>query len=1112
MRSTPGVLAGSTAAFAVPIVGAFVLRPGIPGLADGLWAFALLAGVLVGLRWRIAGACIAGALTSGLILLVHGPIDVHAVSGPPFLGVPILSGMGGGGALIAGLGGAWLRGRRLRRSGLPSLTDPLTGLPNRRHTELFLEHEFAVAQLGRPIAVLLLDVDRFTAFAASQGEAAANGVLRSLGTVLRQNTRNANLSAHWEADRFVCLLAGARAEGAFQFARKLQDQIRQSNGLVAQPSVSIGIACYSSEMRGPGELIRAADEALSQAKRDGGDRIRVNGRTLEELERSAVEHSGPRTPPAADAEPRPTQGSPTRDPVTGSPRSAFVFAGDTVLRHRAAEQVERLGIRVIEGSRALEGMRPLNAEFDLLIVDLTREDGGVRDLVREVRRRFPATRVIGIPGVNGRSINAAALAVHVDGHLLRTNGTWQFQPALEEMLSERDRMRETAFRAMQLSDEVRVKEREARRAQQESEARLRSVVQSIREVLFRMDRSGAWIALTPAWQSITGFAVESSLGRPWTEFFHEDDRDSLAREFDALTSIEKPALRREARVRTRSGGTRWVEVRAQLAHDRFGNFMSASGTITDITERRRVEEALNRNEEYFRSLIENSADIIIVVDADGRLRYASPAVDRVLGVEAPEEGSVPSLEAFVHPDDLGAVRNAIRSAETPSATANLELRIRHADGSWRNLAVAVRNLAHVPAVRGFVINAHDVTEGRAAERALRESEEALFRARKMDAIGMLAGGIAHDFNNVLTSIEGHADVALGALPEDHPIRPDLLRILEASTRAASLTRQLLAFGRRQVLRPKIIELNVFVADMHKMLVRLIGEHVQLRMELNATPDQVRADRLQIERALLNLAVNAREAMPHGGVLTIRSRHVSVDADEASLRDMQPGPYVAIAVADTGHGIPREVLAHVFDPFFTTKPQTTGVGLGLSTVYGIVRQTGGHITVESNTGDERAAGSTFTIWLPSISGAVQEEGVPGSAEGDAAAETIALVEDEPAVRELAARILKNRGYNVIPAEDGRQALDILARYPNRIDMLVTDVVMPGMSGRDLADHIGAMRPGLKILFMSGYSTEAVESHGILARGSTFLEKPFSPDVLLRKVRDALDSPVEAEAAV
>jgi diguanylate cyclase (GGDEF)-like protein/PAS domain S-box-containing protein len=1108
VRSTPGVLAGSTAAFAVPIVGAFVLRPGIPGLPDGLWAFALLAGALVGARWRVAGACIAGAMTAGLIVLIHGPIDVHAVSGPPFLGLPVLAGTGGGGALIAGLGGAWLRARRLRRSALPTLTDALTGLPNRRHTELFLEHEFAVAQLGRPIAVLLLDIDRFTAFAANHGEAAANGVLRSMGTVLRQNTRNANLSAHWEADRFVCLLAGARAEGAFQFARKLQDQVRQSSGLVALPSVSIGIACYSAEMRGPDDLIRSADEAVRQAKRDGGDRIRVNGRTLEEMERSAAEQ-GPRTPTPADARTRPTQGSRSRDPVTGSPRSAFVFAGDTVLRRRAAEQFERLGIRVCEGSRALEGMRPLNAEFDLLIVDLTREDRGVHDLVREVRRRFPATRVIGVPGVNGRSINASALAVHVDGHLLRTNGTWQFQPPLEELLNERDRMRETAFRAMQLSDEVRVKEREARRAQQESEARLRSVVQSIREVLFRMDRSGAWISLTPAWQSITGFAVESSLGRPWTEFFHEDDRDTLAREFEALTSIEKPALRRETRVRTRSGGTRWVEVRAQLAHDRFGNVMSASGTITDITERRRVEEALNRNEEYFRALIENSADIIVVVDADGRLRYASPAIERLLGVEPPEEGTVPALKSFLHPDDLAAVHNAIRSVETPSATATLELRVRHANTSWRSLTVSIRNLAHLPAVRGFVINAHDVSEGRAAERALRESEDALFRARKMDAIGMLAGGIAHDFNNVLTSIEGHADVALGALPEDHPIRPDLLRILEASTRAASLTRQLLAFGRRQVLRPKILELNAFVSDMHKMLVRLIGEHVQLRTELGATPDHVRADPLQIERALLNLAVNAREAMPHGGVLTIRTRHMSFDALEANLRDMQPGPYVAIAVSDTGHGIAREILPHVFDPFFTTKPQTTGVGLGLSTVYGIVRQSGGHMTVESETGDDHDTGSTFTIWLPSIRETVEEEGVTGGVQSDAEAETIALVEDEPAVRELAARILKNRGYNVIPAEDGRQALDILARYPNRIDMLVTDVVMPGMSGRDLADHIGAMRPGLRILFMSGYSAEAVESHGILARGSTFLEKPFSPDVLLRKVRDVLDSPIESD---
>jgi diguanylate cyclase (GGDEF)-like protein/PAS domain S-box-containing protein len=1097
LRSTFRTALVSAAAWAIPVFGTLSIRPGLPALPDLLWALGLLPVAACALRWRLAGAAVATGIGTAFLYGTLAWGQRAGMTPAPVLGLPLLTAVFAAAAIVTALVTLWLSS--LRSRSLQALTDPLTGLPNRRHAELFLEHEFAVAELGRPFAVLLLDVDRYTSYATSAGDAAAQGMLRALGSILRQNTRSANLSAHWGNDRFACLLVGTSDEGALIFARRLQEQVRATGGVAAVPSVSIGIAAYDPEMRTAAALVRAAEHALHQAKRDGGDRIRFHGRATDELDSGDATHAAPITAGGhalayATAEP---------SDASAAPRSAFVFGGDPALRRRAAEQLERRGIRVTEGSRAVEGVRALAAEFDLVVVDLTNPDAGVHDLVREVRRRHPATRVLGIPGYEGNAIDPATLAIRADGHLLRANGAWLFQPALEELLHERDRLRETTLRALQLSDEVRAKEREARRAREESEAKLRTLVQSIREVLFRTDRSGAWISLSPAWSTLAGYPVEQCLGRPWLDYFHEDDRAALAREFDALTSVERPYLRREARLRTRTGGTRWVEVRAQLAHDRHGNVLSASGTLTDITERRRVEEALHRSEEHFRALIENAADLIAVVDADGRVRYASPAAERILGHQ-PEDGAwLPGLDELIHADDLPAVRAALRSAESPGSMAAAEMRARHADGSWRHLSVTIRNLSHLPAVRGYVVNAHDVTAHHEAERMLRESEDALYRARKMDAIGMLAGGIAHDFNNVLTSIQGHLEVSLAALASDHPIRADLLRAQESAVRASSLTRQLLAFGRRQVLRPRVIDLNVFVSDMQKMLVRLVGDQVQLRTELAASPGRVQADPMQIERVILNLAVNAREAMPHGGVITIRTSNVFVDSEEGRRSDVQPGAYVALSVSDTGHGISPEIVPHIFDPFFTTKPQAVGVGLGLSTVYGIVRQSGGHTRVDSTYANgDHPGGTTFTAWLPAASEAVSTPPQQPQRRGEPV-ETIALVEDEQAVRELATRILRGRGYTVIPAENGRHALDLLTRYPSRIDMLLTDVVMPEMSGRDLADRIGTMRPGLKILFMSGYSAEAVEQHGVLARGSAFIEKPFSPDALLSKVREMLD---------
>ncbi len=1003
----------------------------------------------------------------------------------------------------------WLvRWRRRRRPAIERLIDPITGLPNRIHAELFLEREFALAELGRPLAVVIFDIDDFDAFVRKNGDAASNGVLRTIATILRQNTRRMNIAARFGPDQFICLLSGAPDDGAFIFAQRIQEHLRAAGAVATLPTASAGIGCYSPDMESPRLLLRAAGDALRSAQGDGGDRVRVAGWSLEQLDRpplhlvdsgAAAPHAG--STPATMADPE------RSGPVV---RTAFVFSANGALRKRVIGALEDASVRSTHGSTPVHGIRPLNTEFDIVVLDLLA--GGVPDMIREIRLRYPATRIVGVTDVTAAGLDAAVLTARVDGRYLEQRGEWMFVPALDELMRERDRDRDAALRSRQLSDEVRAREREARRVVEEAEAKLRSVEHAIQEVVFSVDAGGTWLSLNPAWTSITGRAVPDTIGQPFAGSFHGADRPMLESDFESLLAMEKPYVRREARVLLSGGGLCWIELRAQVALDRAGQPLGITGTLVDVTARRAAEDALKRNEEYFRALIENAADVVAVFDERGVLRYASPALDRVLGYDA-EQIAGETAVSLVHPADVAILRLRLRRlSRREGASIALETRVRHADRTWRTLAITIRNLQHVAAVRGFVVNARDVTAVREAELAVRERDEELLRTRKMDAIGVLAGGVAHDFNNLLTAIQGNADLVLAELSADHPGRRDLVEIQASAGRAASLTRQLLAFGRRLVLQPEVFDLNVLVSDMQKMLVRLIGDAIHLHSELAASPPRVQADPSQIEQVILNLAVNAREEMPDGGQLTLRTDNVTLDTHDARARELIPGHYVRLSVSDTGRGIAESALPRIFDPFFSTKAEEgRPAGLGLSTVYGIVKQSGGHVTASSRTrpADDTkaggATGTTFTILLPQ---ATQAPSLPDqhAAEpaGERGAETIALVEDEKAVRDLAARILRKKGYHVLPAENGRDAVDVIARYPHRIDMLVTDVIMPEMNGRDLADRIHIMRPGVKILFMSGYSAEAIARHGVLARGAAFLEKPFSPSALLRKVRELLDA--------
>jgi len=508
----------------------------------------------------------------------------------------------------------------------------------------------------------------------------------------------------------------------------------------------------------------------------------------------------------------------------------------------------------------------------------------------------------------------------------------------------------------------------------------------------------------------------------------------------------------------------------------------------------RMKQQLREREEYFKSLIEQAMDIIAVLDAEGAIRYASPSVFPLLGY-VPEELVGRQLLDLVHADDAGTtLRVFAEGVATGKGGRLLELRFRHKDGSYRILEALGRYLLEDPVVRGVVINARDVTERRSLERQL-------LQAQKMEAVGRLAGGIAHDFNNVLTAILGCVALLLDGLPTLSPLRPDLEEIRAAADRAAGLTRQLLAFSRKQVLDLRVLHLNDLVTDMDKLLRRLLGEDIVMVTQLDPALGAVRADAHQLEQVVVNLAVNSRDAMPEGGRLTIETRNAELD--ESYVREhvpVRPGRYVMLGLSDTGTGMSAETMSHMFEPFYTTKEAGRGTGLGLATVYGIVKQSGGYVWCYSELGE----GTTFKVYLPRVDAPIDRLPVRAAARPARGSETILVVEDEAALRHIIRRVLEKRGYTVLEASTLDAASTLARTYAGAIQLLLADVVLPGGSGRLLADELLAERADLKVLFMSGYTEDVIVQRGVLAPGTPFINKPFSADALAGKVRDVLDA--------
>jgi PAS domain S-box-containing protein len=630
-----------------------------------------------------------------------------------------------------------------------------------------------------------------------------------------------------------------------------------------------------------------------------------------------------------------------------------------------------------------------------------------------------------------------------------------------------------------------------------SEEQYRDLVENAHDLIYEHDLQGNYISANKEVQEITGYTVEESSHLNQSQIvapeYLEKAREMLRRKLtgERVTAYELDIIAKDGHRVT-------VEVNSSLVL-RDGVPAGVRGIARDITKRKLAEEELRESEERYRLLFESNPQPMWVYDLE---TFAFLAVNQ----------SAVSHYGYSKDEFLGMTINDVRPKEDIPVRAEYQSKASGGNqnaGVWRHrkkdgTIIEVEITAHSLVFddrRAELILANDITERQRLEAALSISEEQLRQSQKLEAIGQLAGGIAHDFNNLLTVIGGYSSILLNKFDQENPFRTSVEEIKKASDRASGLTRQLLAFSRKQILQPKILDLNVVVSDLDKMLRRLIGEDIDLLTLTDPKLAKVKADPGQIEQVLLNLIVNARDAMPDGGKLTIETANATLSEDYAVSHAAVGGSYVMLAVSDTGCGMEPELQKHVFEPFFTTKAAGKGTGLGLATVYGIVRQSEGHIWLYSEPG----RGTCFKLYLPcaeeDVVGQASEAGQRLVPKGT---ETLLLVEDEDQVRGIVQAILEQQGYEVLTAANGEEALKLAEVHGPGIHMLMTDVVMPQMSGRQLAEELTRIRPQLKVLYMSGYTDDAIVRHGLLDASLNFIQKPFDAASAARKVREVLDS--------
>lgn len=643
---------------------------------------------------------------------------------------------------------------------------------------------------------------------------------------------------------------------------------------------------------------------------------------------------------------------------------------------------------------------------------------------------------------------------------------------------------------------------------QRAEENYRSIFENAIDGIFQIAADGSFIQANPAMAHILGYPsavhlLDSKKNAPEFLYVKPERFAEFCNSFDEndkLNGFEIEVLRTD-------GAKVLLSESARAVRNEVGEILYYEGIAEDITERKLAQEALVAGEARRRAIFESALDCIITMDHEGRVVDWNPAAEQTFGFTQEEVLGRDMADLIIPEEYRERHRDGLaRYLETgigPALGKRREMSGLHASGKEFPVELTINRIEiaeHPPLFTAYVRN---LTERHSLEEKLRLSEEQLRQSQKLEAIGQLAGGVAHDFNNLLTVIGGYSSILLGRMSPDNPQRSALEEIKKASDRASGLTRQLLAFSRKQILQPKVLDLNEVVSEIEKMLRRLIGEDIDLLIVTASSLGKTKADPGQLEQVLLNLIVNARDAMPQGGNLTIETSNVHLSEDYASRHGASAGNYVMLAVSDSGCGMDTETKEHIFEPFFTTKSPGKGTGLGLSTVYGIVKQSGGHIWLYSEPG----RGTTFKVFLPRVDD-VSESCDSGSLsravpQGN---ETILLVEDEVQVRDILTDMLRSQGYNLLVASNGPEALDIASRRNGTIHLMITDVVMPQMSGRELSELMASLRPEMRILYMSGYTDDAIVHHRLLDEGLNFIQKPFDTATVARKVRGVLDTPV------
>lgn len=634
----------------------------------------------------------------------------------------------------------------------------------------------------------------------------------------------------------------------------------------------------------------------------------------------------------------------------------------------------------------------------------------------------------------------------------------------------------------------------------EREALFHLISENAADMIAVVDMEGRRIYNSLSYQSVLGYSPEELQASSAFEQIHPEDRERVekAAEEARLLGTGKTL---EYRFRHKNGNWLFIESTSSVIHNAKGEPEMLVIVNRDTTERKKSEEALRRSEMGFRSVIEDAPYGIFRATTTGHFLQVNPAFQRMLGYELREELLQRDLASEIF-RQAGEYQRMIEQLNSAEEIKDLEMEWKRKDGTPITARCSGRRRGEgngIPAY--FEVFAEDVTEKRVLERQLR-------MAQKMEAIGRLSGGIAHDFNNLLGVIIGYSALLKKKLTESDALYEHALEIEKAGQRAASLTKQLLAFSRQQVLTPAVLNLNSLASDMEKMLPRLLGEDIEVSLKLDPELGQVKADQGQIEQVIMNLAVNARDAMPTGGKLKIRTANVELDREYT--RDhpgSKPGDYVMLTVTDTGTGMEPDTLLHIFEPFFTTKERGKGTGLGLATVYGVVKQSNGYIWVDSKLG----AGTSFEVYLPRhAEQVVSDKRKIDTEEGLCGSESILLVEDAEPLRKLARTFLEAAGFQVLTAESGEKAMEVAAGYPGTFDLLLTDVVMPGMNGRALSEQLLPRQPGMKVLYMSGYTDTFIAGHGVLDPGTNLLHKPFTEEILIRKIREVLDRGEKAVA--